>query len=85
MNEPMSEMDKQVRDTPRVNLVIAIEQNKGKRNACMFLGIIAAALVLFFSWNKWLLLVPAVLVIGSILYHTNILIISSELKRRSEE
>ena len=85
MNEPISEMDKQLRDTPPVSLVIAIEMNKGKRNACLFLGIIVLALVLIFSWNRWLLIIPGGLGIGAFLYHMNIAIVSSELKRRSEE
>ncbi len=34
MNEPISEMDKQLRDTPRVSLVTAIEMNKGTRPFC---------------------------------------------------
>jgi len=85
MNEPISEMDKQLRDTPRVSLVIAIAMNKGKRNACLFLGIIALAVILSFGWSKWLLLLPAALGIGSFVYQMNILIVSSELKRRSEE
>lgn len=85
MGLPMSDIDKQLRDTPRVGLVIAIEKNRGKRNASVFLAVIAAALVLFFSWNKWLLLIPAALGIVAFLYHMNIVIVSSELKRRSEE
>lgn len=85
MNKPISEMDKQLRDTPLVSLLMAIEKNRGKRNACVFLGIIVSAVVLFLSWNKWLLLIPAALGIGSFLYHMNIVIVFSELKRRSEE
>ena len=85
MNEPISEMDKQLRGTPRVNLVISITMNKGKRNACLFLGIIALAVILFFGWNNWLLLLPAALGIGAFLYQMNILIVSSELRRRSKE
>ncbi len=85
MNEPISEMDKQLRDTPRVSLVIAIVMNKGKRNACLFLGIIALVVILSFGWSKWLLLLPAALGISSFLFQMNILIVSSELKRRSEE
>ena len=84
MNEQISEMDKQLRDTSRVSLFIAIEQNKGKRNACLFLGIITVAVVLFFSWSKWLLLIPSILGIGAFLFHMNIVFISSELKRRSK-
>jgi len=85
MNQPISEMDKQLRDTPRVNLAIAIEMNKGKRNACLFFGIIALAIILLLEWAQWLLLLPAALGIGSFLYHMNILIVSSELRRRSNE
>jgi len=85
MNEPMSEMDKELRATPRVNLFIAIEMNRSKRNARLFFGIIAAALILFFSWNQWLLLIPAALGIFSFLHHMNIVILSSELKRQDKE
>lgn len=89
MNEPISEMDKQLRDTPEVNLVVAISMNKGKRNACLFLGIIALAVILLggweFGWSKWLLLLPAALGIGAFLYQMNILIVWSELRRRSGE
>lgn len=85
MNEPTSEIDKQLRDTPRVSLVIAIEMNKGKRNVCLFLGILSLAVILFFGWSNWLLLLPAALGIGSFLFHMNSLIVSSELKRRSKE
>ncbi len=85
MNEPISEMDKQLRDTPDVSLVVAIVMNKGKRNACLFFGIIALVVILSAGWSKWLLLLPAALGIGAFLYQMNILIGSSELKRRSEE
>lgn len=85
MNEPISEMDKQLRDTHPVSLVMAVEMNRGKRNACLFLGAIVAAVVLFFSWSKWLLLISAALAIGAFLHHMNIVIISSEMKRRSKE
>ncbi len=85
MNERISEVDKQLRDTSRVNLVSAIEMNKGNRNACLFFGIIALAVTLFFGWSKWLLLLPAALGIGSFLYQMNILIVSSELGRRSSD
>jgi RsiW-degrading membrane proteinase PrsW (M82 family) len=78
-------MDKQLRDTPRVALVIAIEKNKAKRNACLFIAIITTTLALHFSWNKVLLLIPVALGIGSLLYHMNVVIVSAELKRRSEE
>ncbi len=85
MNEQISEMDKQLQDTSRVSLAIAVEKNKGKRNICLFLGIIIVAVVLFFSWSKWLLLIPTTFGIGAFLYHMNIVIVSSELKRRSKE
>jgi len=88
MNEATSEMDKQLRDTPDVSFVIAIDMNKGKRNACLFLGIIALAVILLgaweFGWSKWLLLLPAALGIGSLLYQINILVVFSELKRHYE-
>ncbi|KKL14597.1 hypothetical protein LCGC14_2514050, partial [marine sediment metagenome] len=85
MDERLSEMDKQLRDTPRVSLVIAVEMNKGKRNAHLFLGVVALAVILAFGWSNWLLLLPAALGVGSFLFQMNILIFSSELKRRSEE
>lgn len=84
MNKPISEMDKQLQDTDRVNLVIAIEMNRGKRNACFFLGIIALAIILFCGWSKWLLLIPAALGLGAFLFQMNIVIVSSELKRRAK-
>ena len=40
MQGPMSGMDRQLRDTPRVSLVMAVELNRGKRNACIFFGVI---------------------------------------------
>lgn len=85
MNKPISEMEKQLQDTDRVNLVIAIEMNKGKRNAQFFLGVIALALILFCGWNKWLLLIPAALGLGAFLFEMNIVFISSELKRRANQ
>ena len=85
MNVPISEMDKQLRATPTVSLVWGIEMNKGKRNTCLFLGVSVLTLVLFFSWNRWLLLFPAGLGIGAFLYQMNITTIKSEVKRRSEE
>ena len=85
MNESISEMDKQLQGTPRVNLVIAIEKNRAKRNVCLFLCVIVAATFLFLSWSRWFLLLPAALGIGAALYQLNILIVSSELKRRSVE
>lgn len=85
MNEPISKIDEQLRDTPRVSLAIAIEMNRAKRNACLFFAVISTALVLFFSWNMWLLVIPAALGIGTLLFHMNIVIVSSELKRRAEE
>lgn len=85
MSQTISEMDKQLRDIPRVHLAIAIEMNKGKRNAFLFFAIIALAVILLLGWTKWLLLIPATLGIGSFLYHMNILIVSSELRRRRNE
>jgi len=89
MNQPTSETDKQLRDTPRVNLVVAYQMNKGKRNACLVLGVIALVVSLLvaweFGWSKWLLLLPATLGIGAFLYQMNMLIVSSELRRHSKE
>jgi hypothetical protein len=82
MTKPVSEVDKQLQDADRVTLVIANESNRGKRNACIFFGVIAVALVYFFGWNRWLFLFPALLGLGAALYQANILIVSSELKRR---
>ena len=83
MNKPASEIDEQLQATDRVSLVIAIESSQGKRNACLILGVLALAFTLFLGWNRWILLVPATLVLGAMLYQANILIVSSELKRRS--
>jgi len=85
MNEPISEMNRQLRDAPPVNLLIAIQMNKAKRNAYLFSGTISAAVVLLFSSSKWWLLIPTVLGIGSLLYHMNVITILSEIKRRSKE
>lgn len=82
MNRPLSEMEKKLHDSDRVTLVIAIESNRSKRNACIFFGVIAVALIYFFGWNRWLFLFPALLGLGAVLYQANILIVSSELKRR---
>lgn len=82
MNRPLSEMEKKLHDSDRVTLVIAIESNRSKRNACIFFGVIAVALIYFFGWNRWLFLFPALLGLGAALYQANILIVSSELKRR---
>ncbi len=82
MAKQLSEMDKQLRDTTRVDLVIGIEQNKVKRNASVFLGAIALGLILFFGWNKWMLVIPVALGIGAFLFQMNIAIVSAELKRR---
>ena len=85
MSEHGSEMDKKLQDTDQVSLFIAIDKNKGKRNVCLFLGIIMTAVILFFSWSKWLLLLPAISGVGAFLYHMNIAIVSSELRRRANE
>lgn len=82
MNRPLSGMEKKLHDSDRVTLVIAIESNRSKRNACIFFGVIAVALIYFFGWNRWLFLFPALLGLGAALYQANILIFSSELKRR---
>ena len=82
MAKQLSEMDKQLRDTTRVDLVIGIEQNKVKRNASVFLGAITLGLILFFGWNKWMLVIPVALGIGAFLFQMNIAIVSAELKRR---
>ncbi len=71
--------------SPCASLVVGIVMNRGKRNACLFLGIIALAVILSFGWSNWLLLLPAALGIGAFLYQMNILIVSSELRRRSKE
>lgn len=81
MNEQMSEMDKQ-QDTPLASLVITLEKNRGKRNACAFLGIVVLAVVWVFSWSNWFLLIPAALGIGAFLSQINVVIVSSKLKRR---
>ena len=85
MDKPLSEMDKQLCDTDRVNLGIGILMIKGYRNACLFLGIVALAVILFLGWSMWLLLLPAALGIGSFLFQICILVCSSELKRHYEE
>ncbi|WP_438480697.1 hypothetical protein [Oleiharenicola lentus] len=82
MGERISEIDQQLRETPFVALLLALDKNRAKRNACIFFCVIFAGLVFFLSWNKWLYLVPASLGIGAFLYHMNIVIVSSELKRR---
>lgn len=82
MNKPLSEMEKKLHDSDRVTLVIAVESNRSKRNACIFFAVIAVALIYFFAWNRWLFLFPALLGLGAALYQANILIVSSELKRR---
>ena len=85
MAKQVSDMDQQLRDARRVELVIAIMRNRVKRNACVFFGIVALGLILFFGWSKWMMLIPAVLGIGVFLYQMNMFIISAEIKRRSEE
>lgn len=83
MNKPISEIDKQLQGTDRGSIFFAIELNKVRRNACLFFAIVAFALIMFFAWNKWLLLVPAALGLGAALSQSNIFFLSSELKRRS--
>lgn len=83
INMPVSDIEKQMQETDPVNLFIAIEMNLGRRNACLFFAFIASVAVLYFAWSKWLLIIPAVLALGAFLFQMNILIVRSELKRRS--
>ena len=76
-------MSKELSDTPRVELVIAIEKNKAKRNANILFGAISLVLILFFGWSKWILLIPIAFGLGAFLFQMNIAIVSAELKRRS--
>jgi len=85
MTSQISEADKQLRATPRMSLIIATVGNKARRNAYLFFSFVAAALVFFFSWNKWLFLIPAFLGVGAFFHHMNLAIISSEMKRRLKE
>jgi hypothetical protein len=82
MNKPISEMDKQLQATDSFSIGLAIASNNRRRNACLFYGIVVLALIMFFAWNKWLLLIPAALGLGAILSQANSFFLSSELKRR---
>ena len=84
MDKPISDMDRQLQSADRASVAIAILVNKGRRNACIFFGVIALALILFFAWNKWLLLIPAALGLGALLFQMNLAVLSSELKRRAQ-
>jgi hypothetical protein len=85
MSERLSELDQQIRDTPLIGLMIAIDENKAKRNACLIFCLISVGLVLFLAWNRWLFLLPALLGVGALLYHMNIVIVTAEVKRRRKE
>lgn len=85
MTEPISEMDQQLRDMSRVDLIIATDLNRGKRNAALFFGVFAALSVFWFSWTKWAYLFPAALAVRAFLFQMNLLIIASEQRRRSTE
>ena len=84
MNQPVSEMDKQLQDADRASLAIAIMVNQGRRNACIFFGAVALALILYFAWNNWLLLIPVALGLGVVLFQWNISVFKSEIKRRAQ-
>lgn len=77
-------MDKQLQGADRASLAIAIMVNQGRRNACIFFGVVALAIIMFFTWNNWLLLIPSVLGLGAILFQWNIAVFKSELKRRAQ-
>lgn len=83
MDRPLSDMEKQLQDTDRVSLAIAMEMNKVRRGACLFFGVATLCAILFFGWNRWFLLVPAALGVGAFLFQMNLVIVRSELKRRS--
>ena len=84
MNKPVSDMDKQLQGADRASLAIAIMLNQGRRYACIFFGVVALVLILFFAWNNWLLLIPSALGLGAILFQWNIAVFNSELKRRAQ-
>ena len=83
MDKPISDMDEQLQGADRASIAIAMMLNKGRRNACIFFGVVALALILFFEWKKWLLVIPAALALGALLFQMNLSAFSSELKRRA--
>ncbi len=85
MDKPISDMDKQLQGADRVSLFIAMESHKARRNAFLFLSILAVAVIWYFTWNKWLFIIPAALGLGFALAQSNIAVISAELKRRADD
>lgn len=83
MGKQKSEVDEQISELTRVELFAAIQQNKAKRNACIFFGGVTVAIFLFLGWSNWTLIIPALLGMAALLFQANIAILSPELKRRS--
>lgn len=86
MDEPVSEIDKQLQAADVVSLFFAIESHRSKRNISLFLGIFLGifmlAVIVLYTWSKWFLLIPSVIFLCAATYHANILLLSSELRRR---
>lgn len=84
MDSNLTQVDLEIRDKSLGRLVTEIDINKVWRGSCLFLSLTAIGIIYFISCNRWLYLIPAVLGIVSFMCQMNIILLSSELRRRSD-
>ncbi len=80
-NDPQTQLE----GASEVNLVMALIPNKAKRNASVFFGVLSLVLLLWLDWSRWLLVVPGLLGLAASLYQMNIMLVTSELRKRVKE
>ena len=74
----------QLKEASRVDLLIVAEMHRGKRNVCIFFGVISLVIILWLDWNRWLLVVPSLLGLAAFLYQMNIMLFTSEFRKRGQ-
>lgn len=81
----VSDPAKSMKVARRVDLVIAAEVLRGKRNAALFLALLSAGLIGWRGWNPFLLVIPGVLALCAAIRQVHLYLVQSELKQRFAE
>ena len=79
------EYEKELHNASRIELFIAIEKNKARRNGGIFIALISLVFIYWQDWNKWSLIVPIIFAFFAILAQSNIILFSRELKHRTSD
>jgi len=69
----------------KVDLLLAIEINKGKRNLALFIAFILLVLIASLSWSPWNFIWPTIVLLYAFLTQANLRLIQTELQRRRDE